>query len=83
MTSRTLFAVIAAVQLAAWPAMAGSAVDANNAHHYQGGPKTVVPHSMRHVESGPYAYMLSDTTNGHHYNGGPKTEVPHHMGPKH
>ena len=82
MTTRILFAVIAAAQLAVWPAMAQTAVDKDNAHHYRGGPKTEVPHSMQHIPSGPNTSVAADTTNGHHYSGGPKTEVPHHMGKK-
>lgn len=73
MTVRTLFAVVAVAQFVAWPAVA------DNAHIYQGGPKSGIPHAMRYVESGPYAMMTSNTTNGHHYQGGPNTGVPHHM----
>lgn len=74
MAARALLAVIAAVQLAAWPAMAQTAVDKDNAHHYRGGPKTEVPHSMQHVQSGSNTSSVPDTSNGHHYSGGPKTE---------
>lgn len=39
MTTRAFLAVIAAVQLAARPAMAQTAADKDNAHHYRGGPQ--------------------------------------------
>jgi hypothetical protein len=51
-------------------------------HHYQGGPKTEVPH---HV--GPLSTQGSTTGQGqssqkgqHHYQGGPQSNVPHHVG---
>lgn len=40
MTTRAFLAVIAAVQLAARPAMAQTTADKDNAHHYRGGPKS-------------------------------------------
>ena len=82
MATRILFVVIAAAQLAVWPAIAQLTVDKDNAHHYRGGPKTEVPHSKQHTQSGLNIPVAPDTTNGHHYSGGPKTEVPHHMGKK-
>ena len=51
MTSRKLVAIGFALQLIAVPAMAQTAVDDKNAHHYQGGPKTVVPHQMTHPKT--------------------------------
>lgn len=66
MTTRAFLAVIAAVQLAARPAMVQTAADKDNAHHYRGGPKTEVPRSMQHVQSGPNTSSAPDTTNGHH-----------------
>jgi hypothetical protein len=50
----------------------------NNGHHYQGGPKTEVPHHMGKNET-------ASTIGGsgtHHYSGGPKIEIPHHIGEK-
>jgi len=51
-----------------------------NAHHYQGGPQTGVPHSAKHTKPSN-ANAKARTTGGHHYGGGPKTES-HHMGEK-
>ena len=77
MTSRKLVAIGFALQLMAVPAMAQTAVDDKNAHHYQGGPKTVVPHEMTHPKTTGSEKKAANT--GHHYNGGPRAE-PHHMG---
>jgi hypothetical protein len=81
MATRTVLALIAVAQLTVWPALA-EPIDKDNAHHYQGGAKTDVPHLMQHIPSSPNASVAADTINGHHYSGGPKTEVPHHMGKK-
>ena len=50
----------------------------HNAHSYQGGPKTEVPHSMKAKKSTTTTGQTG-ASGGHHYEGGPKTEVPHHM----
>ena len=70
-----------ALQLMAAPAMAQSAPakDDNNAHHYQGGPKTEVPHMKKHPKSS--GTNATRRSGGHHYRGGPKIES-HHMGEK-
>jgi hypothetical protein len=46
-------------------------------HHYQGGPKTEVPHHMKDMKgksSGKAARKES-----HGYQGGPKSDAPHKM----
>jgi hypothetical protein len=72
MIMRTLLAVIAAAQLAVWPAMAQTATDTTNGHHYSGGPHPLPAGGgdapkPRHVRTG----VAADTTNGHHYSAGP------------
>jgi hypothetical protein len=60
--------------------MAESAKDTErNDHHYQGGPKTEVPHHMGKKET---TGTTKGQSGGHHYNGGPATSTPHHMGEK-
>lgn len=61
-------------------AASGLAQDQRGDHHYQGGPKTEVPHHI-----GPRATGATGTSQGtasqagqHHYQGGPK-EI-HHIG---
>jgi hypothetical protein len=53
----------------------------SNAHHYQGGPQTGVPHSTKHTKPSNANAKALTTSGGHHYSGGPKTES-HHMGDK-
>jgi hypothetical protein len=80
MRIRTTLAAAVALQFLAAPVMAqGTSGKESNAHHYQGGPKTVVPHSTKHTE--PSKAKAQSTSGGHHYSGGPRTE-PHHMGEK-
>ena len=80
MTLVKMLGVAVALQLVAGPAMAQATSDKNeNAHHYQGGPKTVVPHSMKHPKSTKGAATTGRSSGGHHYRGGPKSEF-HHMG---
>ena len=50
----------------------------NNAHHYQGGPKTSVPHHMTDWPQSSQTTGTADQSGQHHYNGGPKAE--HHIG---
>ncbi len=77
MRTRTL-AIAVAFQFLAAPAMAQVT---SNAHHYQGGPQTSVPHLTKHPKTSPANANAKVRTKsgGHHYSGGPKTE-PHHMG---
>jgi hypothetical protein len=52
MTVLKMVGLALALQLVTVPAMAQATSDkSENAHHYQGGPKTVVPHSMKHPKS--------------------------------
>ena len=77
-----ILGVAVALQLVAAPAMAQTTSDKNeNAHHYQGGPKTVVPHSMTHPKSTKTKGVATTgrSTGGHHYRGGPQSSF-HHMG---
>lgn len=80
--TKMLLALAFAVATTTAPAFAQVAADKDpNAHHYQGGPQTAVPHSMKHTKSGSEKTTGSATSGGHHYGGGPKTES-HHMGEK-
>lgn len=81
MTIRTTIAVAVALQFLAAPVMAQGT--SGNAHHYQGGPQTGVPHMTKHSKNAPANANAKVRTNsgGHHYGGGPKTES-HHMGEK-
>ena len=80
MTIRKILAAAAALSLIALPAMAQTSSDTEkNGHHYQGGPKTEVPHHMGKKETVGVA-SKPQGTGGHHYRGGPATSAPHHMG---
>ena len=80
MTIRKLLAAATALSLFALPAIAQTGSDTEmNGHHYQGGPKTEVPHHMGKKET---VGAATRPTDGHHYRGGPATSVPHHMGDK-
>jgi len=83
MILRKLVAIAFALSVTAAPALAqGTAAADKNAHHYSGGPKTEVPHAMKHPTSAEKSKKTKATNSGgHHYSGGPKTE-PHHMGEK-
>jgi hypothetical protein len=80
--TRILLALAFAVATTTAPAFAQVVADKDsNAHHYQGGPQTAVPHLMKHPKSGSETTTGTATNGGHHYGGGPKTES-HHMGEK-
>ena len=82
MITRTTLAVAVALQFMAAPVMAQGTSDKDgNAHHYQGGPQTGVPHSAKHTKPSDANAKVGTTSGGHHYGGGPKTES-HHMGDK-
>lgn len=86
MITRASLAIAVALQFAAAPVLAqGSSDKGSNAHHYQGGPQTGIPHLTKHPKSSSTtatAKTKSRTSSGgHHYSGGPKTES-HHMGEK-
>lgn len=81
MILRTTLAMAVALQLLAAPVMAqGTSNKDGNAHHYQGGPQTGVPHSTKHTQPSN-ANAKARAGGGHHYSGGPKTES-HHMDEK-
>ncbi|WP_257169663.1 hypothetical protein [Bradyrhizobium sp. SRS-191] len=79
MITRTLIALVAGAALAV-PAMAQSADTEKNGHHYNGGPKTEVPHHMGKKDTG--GSTKDGASGGHHYTGGPTSSQPHHMGDK-
>jgi hypothetical protein len=82
MFARKILAVAVALPLLTGPVLAQVASDKDeNAHHYEGGPKTVVPHMMnypRQKNVGPQPHHVTS----HHYSGGPQNPS-HHMGDKH
>ena len=74
MIIRTTSAVTALLLLIGAPAMAQVASEPN-AHHYQGGPKTGVPHLTTHPKSSANAkYIKKGQGSSHRYQGGPKSE---------
>ena len=82
MMTRTTLAIAVALQFMAAPVMAQGASDKDaNAHHYQGGPQTAVPHLAKHPKS-LNANAKVHTPTSHHYSGGPQNPS-HHMGDKH
>ena len=82
MMARTTLAIAVALQFLAAPVMAQGVSDKDsNAHHYQGGPQTGVPHMAKHPKSSNANAKARTTSGGHHYGGGPNTES-HHMGEK-
>lgn len=77
MLKNTLMAVALLPFLAA-PVVAQ---DRASDHHYQGGPKTEVPHHIGKRDSGKATQGQATPSQAgqHHYQGGPKAE-PHHIG---
>ena len=59
--------------------MAGLSMAAENAHHYQGGPRTSIPHLTKHPGSDqPVAEKrTARKQNAHRYQGGPQSSAPH------
>lgn len=81
MMTRTTLAIAVALQFIAAPVMAQGVSDKDaNAHHYQGGPQTGVPHLAKHHKSSN-ANAKVHTPTSHHYSGGPQNPS-HHMGDK-
>lgn len=80
-----MVAIAVLLQFAAAPVMAQASSDASqNAHHYQGGPKTEVPHMMQHPTTSKGDKFADDKSAtvgsaSHRFQGGPKTAVPHNM----
>ena len=84
MMTRSTNALAVALLFLGTPVMAQETSSKDsNAHHYQGGPQTGVPHSAKHTKPSLANANAKVRTNsgGHHYSGGPKTES-HHMGEK-
>lgn len=82
MMTRTTIAIAVALQFLAVPVTAqATSHKASNAHHYQGGPQTGVPHLAKHPKPSNANAKARTNSGGHHYGGGPKTEL-HHMGEK-
>lgn len=76
--SKILVAAAAVLSFIAAPAIAQTGPDTErNGHHYQGGPKTEVPHHMGKKET---IGVSTGSFRGPHYRGGPATSTPHHMG---
>lgn len=80
MITRMLILATAAISLIAVPAIAQNTDVEQSGHHYQGGPKTVVPHHMGKKDA--VGGSRQKASGGHHYTGGPGTSGPHHMGDK-
>ena len=74
MGTKTLVACAIVLGLMAGPSMAEE-----NAHHYQGGPKTGAPHLMKHPGSDqPVAEKITvRKQNAHRYQGGPTSSASH------
>jgi hypothetical protein len=74
MGTKTLVACAIVLGLMAGPSMA-----AENAHHYQGGPRTSIPHLTKHPGSDqPVAEKrTARKQNAHRYQGGPQFSAPH------
>jgi hypothetical protein len=79
MTIRAVAVSAVIFQLITTPVLAQSPPTKDNAHTYQGGPKTEVPHTMKKAKKTSPTKEQVGPSGGHHYQGGPKTEVPHHM----
>ncbi|WP_445217107.1 hypothetical protein ACKWRH_34115 [Bradyrhizobium sp. Pa8] len=80
MIARMLISVTAAISLIAIPAVAQTTDKEQSGHHYQGGPKTEVPHHMGKKDT--VGVSRQKASGGHHYTGGAGTSTPHHMGDK-
>lgn len=71
MFTKTLMAALVSGLMAA-PAMA------QNAHQYQGGPKSPVPHTMTQpTKEKVVKQKVAPTYNAHRYQGGPRSSEPH------
>lgn len=72
---KTIIVTAALLPFLAAPAVAQ---DRASDHHYQGGPKTEVPHHIgKRTTEKPQG--TPSQAGQHHYQGGPKAE-PHHVG---
>lgn len=77
--AKNMLAFVAAVSLMTSPVLAQTGNQEYNGHHYQGGPKTEVPHHMGKKDADTVGQKRS-TSGTHHYTGGPANNVPHHTG---
>jgi hypothetical protein len=82
MITKQLLAAAAVLSLMAIPATAQTTDKEMIGHHYNGGPKTEVPHHMGKKDTGTVGASKDAASGGHHYRGGPATSTPHHMGDK-
>jgi hypothetical protein len=78
----TIAAVASFIALPALVQAQTKADDERNGHHYQGGPRTEVPHHMGKKDMGVETTGKKGPSGSHHYSGGPGTDVPHHAGAK-
>jgi hypothetical protein len=73
-------AIALAAQFASGIALAQSDKSkTESGHHYQGGPKTEVPHHMQDMK-GQTTGSAKKSKESHSYQGGPKSDAPHKMG---
>ena len=76
-----ILAIAVAVQLASGIALAQSDKSkTESGHHYQGGPKTEVPHHMQDMKGQTTGSTAAKSKGSHGYQGGPKADAPHNMG---
>lgn len=81
MITKQLLAAVGILSLVVAPAMAQTPDKEINGHHYNGGPKTEVPHHMGSKKE-TVGSSKDSTAGSHHYTGGPATSTPHHVGEK-
>lgn len=76
----TIATIAFAAQFAAGVALAQSDKSkTESGHHYQGGPKTEVPHHMKDMKRKTTGTVTNQKAS-HGYQGGPKSDAPHKMG---
>ena len=81
-----IVAIALATQFASGMALAQTETPkAASGHHYQGGPKTTVPHHMQDMQDaqdtkGKTTGSTAKPKVSHGYQGGPQSPVPHTMG---
>lgn len=75
-----ILAIVVAAQLGSGMALAQSDKEKPaSGHHYQGGPKTVVPHHMQDMTGKTTGSTAAKPKVSHGYRGGPQSPVPHTM----
>lgn len=80
MIARMLVSATAAISLIAVPAVAQNIDLEQSGHHYQGGPKTVVPHHMGKKDT--VGETRQKALGRHHFRGGTGTSGLHYTGDK-